>query len=39
LPVAVQFIGRRFEDALLIAVAQRFAENQRDWQPRRPPVD
>jgi aspartyl-tRNA(Asn)/glutamyl-tRNA(Gln) amidotransferase subunit A len=39
LPVAVQFIGRRFEDAQLIAIAQRFAENQRDWQPRHPPVD
>jgi len=39
LPVAVQFIGRRFADAQLIAIAQRFAENQRDWQPRHPPVD
>ena len=39
LPVAVQFIGRRFVDAQLIAIAQRFAENQRDWQPRHPPVD
>lgn len=39
LPVAVQFIGRRFEDAQLIAMAQRFAENQRDWKPRHPPVD
>jgi aspartyl-tRNA(Asn)/glutamyl-tRNA(Gln) amidotransferase subunit A len=39
LPVAVQFIGRRFADAQLIAIAQRFVENQRDWQPRHPPVD
>jgi aspartyl-tRNA(Asn)/glutamyl-tRNA(Gln) amidotransferase subunit A len=39
LPVAVQFIGRRFEDAQLIAMAQRFAENQRDWKPKHPPVD
>jgi aspartyl-tRNA(Asn)/glutamyl-tRNA(Gln) amidotransferase subunit A len=39
LPVAVQFIGRRFADAQLIAIAQRFAENQRDWQPSHPPVD
>jgi aspartyl-tRNA(Asn)/glutamyl-tRNA(Gln) amidotransferase subunit A len=39
LPVAVQFIGRRFEDAQLLAMAQRFAENQRDWKPRYPPVD
>ena len=39
LPVAVQFIGRRFADAPLLALAQRFAENQRDWQPRHPPVD
>jgi aspartyl-tRNA(Asn)/glutamyl-tRNA(Gln) amidotransferase subunit A len=39
LPVALQFIGRRFEDAQLLAIAQRFAENQRDWQPRHPPVD
>jgi aspartyl-tRNA(Asn)/glutamyl-tRNA(Gln) amidotransferase subunit A len=39
LPVALQFIGRRFEDAQLIAIGQRFAENERDWQPRHPPVD
>jgi Asp-tRNA(Asn)/Glu-tRNA(Gln) amidotransferase A subunit family amidase len=39
LPVAVQFIGRRFADAQLIGIAQRFAENQRDWKPRHPPVD
>lgn len=39
LPVAVQFIGRRFADAHLLAIAQRFAENKRDWQPRHPPVD
>jgi aspartyl-tRNA(Asn)/glutamyl-tRNA(Gln) amidotransferase subunit A len=39
LPVSVQFIARRFEDAQLLALAQRFAENQRDWKPRHPPVD
>jgi aspartyl-tRNA(Asn)/glutamyl-tRNA(Gln) amidotransferase subunit A len=39
LPVAVQFIGRRFADAHLLAIAQRFAENKRDGQPRHPPVD
>jgi len=39
LPVAVQLIGRRFADAQLIAIAQRFAENQGDWKPRHPPVD
>jgi aspartyl-tRNA(Asn)/glutamyl-tRNA(Gln) amidotransferase subunit A len=39
LPVAVQFIGRRFADAHLLAIAQRFAENQCDWQPRHPSVD
>lgn len=39
LPVAVQFVGRRFEDAQLIAIAQRFAEAQRGWKPRHPPID
>jgi len=39
LPVAVQFIGRRFADSQLLAIAQRFAQAQRDWQPGYPPVD
>jgi aspartyl-tRNA(Asn)/glutamyl-tRNA(Gln) amidotransferase subunit A len=39
LPVAVQFVGRRFEEARLIAIAQHFEETQRDWRPRHPPVD
>ena len=39
LPVAVQFIGRRFADAHLLAIAQRFAETQRDSKPRHPPID
>lgn len=38
LPVAVQFVGRRFDDARLLAIAQRFAGNLRDWQPGHPPV-
>ena len=38
LPVALQFVGRRFEDAALIAIARRFSESERDWQPRHPPV-
>jgi Asp-tRNA(Asn)/Glu-tRNA(Gln) amidotransferase A subunit family amidase len=38
LPVAVQFIGRRFEEALLIAIANRFSENLRDWRPKHPPA-
>ena len=39
LPVAVQFVGRRFEDAQVLGIAHRFIENERDWQPKRPPVD
>lgn len=38
LPVALQFLGRRFEEARLIAIAHRFSETQRDWQPRNPPI-
>jgi aspartyl-tRNA(Asn)/glutamyl-tRNA(Gln) amidotransferase subunit A len=38
LPVALQFVGRRFDDAGLIGIARRFSESQRDWQPKRPPV-
>jgi aspartyl-tRNA(Asn)/glutamyl-tRNA(Gln) amidotransferase subunit A len=39
LPVALQLVGRRFEEARLIAIADRFSGTQRDWQPKRPPVD
>jgi aspartyl-tRNA(Asn)/glutamyl-tRNA(Gln) amidotransferase subunit A len=38
LPVALQFVGRRFEEARLIGVACHFSENERNWQPRHPPV-
>jgi aspartyl-tRNA(Asn)/glutamyl-tRNA(Gln) amidotransferase subunit A len=39
LPVALQFVGRRFEDTQVFGVAHRFSENERDWEPRHPPVD
>src|SRR5438445_415834 len=39
LPVALQFVGRRFEEARLIAIAARFFETERDWQRRHPPVE
>jgi aspartyl-tRNA(Asn)/glutamyl-tRNA(Gln) amidotransferase subunit A len=39
LPVAIQFVGRRFEDARVLGIANRFSETERDWHPRRPPVD
>jgi aspartyl-tRNA(Asn)/glutamyl-tRNA(Gln) amidotransferase subunit A len=39
LPVAVQFIGRRFEETMLIGIARRFSEGRHDWQTRRPPLD
>ena len=39
LPVALQFIGRRFDEAAVLAIARSFEESQRDWQPRHPPVD
>ena len=38
LPVALEFIGRRFEDGPLIAIADRFAQILRDRQPMRPLV-
>ena len=38
LPVALQFVGRRSEDGALIAIARRFFESERDWQPRHPPI-
>jgi aspartyl-tRNA(Asn)/glutamyl-tRNA(Gln) amidotransferase subunit A len=36
LPVALQFVGRRFDDAQLMAIADRFSEAVRDRQPRHP---
>jgi aspartyl-tRNA(Asn)/glutamyl-tRNA(Gln) amidotransferase subunit A len=38
LPVALQFVGRRFDDARLVAIADRFSEAVSDWQPRHPPL-
>ena len=38
LPVALQFVGRRFEEAALIAIAGRLGESGRDWEPRHPRV-
>ena len=38
LPAALQFVGRRFEEARLIEVARRFSESERDWQPKHPPA-
>ncbi len=38
LPVALQFVGRRFDESRLIAIADGFSETQRDRQPRHPPV-
>ncbi|PYU24207.1 MAG: Asp-tRNA(Asn)/Glu-tRNA(Gln) amidotransferase subunit GatA [Acidobacteria bacterium] len=38
LPTALQFLGRRFDDARLIAIAHRFSETERDWQPKHPPA-
>jgi aspartyl-tRNA(Asn)/glutamyl-tRNA(Gln) amidotransferase subunit A len=38
LPTALQFLGRQFDDARLIAIAHRFSETERDWQPRHPPI-
>ena len=38
LPVALQFIGRRFDEAALLAIARRFADGGREWQPRHPPA-
>ena len=36
LPTALQFVGRRLDDARLIAIADRFSEVARDWQPKYP---
>lgn len=36
LPVALQFVGRRFDDARVIAIGQRFAEAAGDWASRHP---
>jgi aspartyl-tRNA(Asn)/glutamyl-tRNA(Gln) amidotransferase subunit A len=38
LPVALQFLGRRFDEAWLIAIADRFSQTVRDRQPMRPPI-
>jgi aspartyl-tRNA(Asn)/glutamyl-tRNA(Gln) amidotransferase subunit A len=38
LPVALEFIGRRFDEGRLIAIANRFAQTLPDRQPMRPPV-
>ena len=39
LPVALQFVGRRFDEARLVAIARSFEESVRGWQPKHPPVD
>jgi len=39
LPVALQFIGRRFDEAALLGIARSFEESERDWEPKLPPVD
>jgi aspartyl-tRNA(Asn)/glutamyl-tRNA(Gln) amidotransferase subunit A len=39
LPVALQFIGRRFDEAGLLAIARSFEESVRAWKPKHPPVD
>lgn len=38
LPVALEFIGRRFDEGRLIAIARRFSETVSDRQLMRPPV-
>ena len=38
LPVGLQFVGRRFDDAGLITIALRFSEALREWQPGVPPA-
>jgi aspartyl-tRNA(Asn)/glutamyl-tRNA(Gln) amidotransferase subunit A len=38
LPVALQLVGRRFEEARLIAIAHHFSESERGWQLRHPPL-
>jgi aspartyl-tRNA(Asn)/glutamyl-tRNA(Gln) amidotransferase subunit A len=39
LPVALQFIGRRFDEAMVIGIAHRFSECGRDWQTTHPQLD
>lgn len=39
LPVALQFIGRRFDEVRLIAMADRFSETERDWPLKNPQLD
>ena len=38
LPVALQFLGRRFDEARLIGIADRFSQTVRGRQPMRPPI-
>jgi len=38
LPVALQFIGRRFDEAGLLGIARSFVESERDWEPKHPPA-
>src|SRR4029077_19237828 len=38
LPVAVQFVGRRFDEGRMIAIARRFSEIRSNSQTKRPPV-
>jgi len=39
LPVALQFIGRRFHEAGLLGIARSFEESERDGEPKHPPLD
>lgn len=39
LPVALQFIGRRFDEAGLLGIARSFVDSEGDWKPKHPPVD
>lgn len=38
LPAALQFVGQRFDDARLLAIADRFSEAVCDWQPKYPQI-
>ncbi|HLH09676.1 MAG TPA: amidase [Terriglobales bacterium] len=38
LPVALQFVGRRFADAQVIAMGGRFEDAVSGWEPRNPPL-
>jgi aspartyl-tRNA(Asn)/glutamyl-tRNA(Gln) amidotransferase subunit A len=39
LPVGIEFIGGRFAEAMLIGIARRYSEGERDWGSRRRPLD